>query len=141
MLIIFVLTALVSGIGVWLVMRIAMKRSILDVPNERSSHTVPTPRGGGVAIAFTLLAAVFILRLADPVLISQKWVYAICGGGLVIAVIGWLDDCYSLPASLRFGVHFLAAAWAVWWLYPAGMPVTPHVDVPLAAGSGDTSIN
>ena len=43
--------------------RYALARSVIDVPNARSSHTVPTPRGGGVAIVLTfLLAAMLVAR-------------------------------------------------------------------------------
>ena len=41
----------------WFVMRLALRLAILDVPNERSSHELPTPRGGGVAIVFTVVGA------------------------------------------------------------------------------------
>lgn len=60
---IFVDSALLTGV----VRRYAESRAILDVPTDRSSHTVPTPRGGGVAIVFMVLLAVawlaFDLRL------------------------------------------------------------------------------
>ena len=41
--------------------RYALSRSLIDVPNQRSSHTIPTPRGGGVAIVLTFICALFFL--------------------------------------------------------------------------------
>lgn len=45
----------------WVLRRYALARSLMDVPNSRSSHSVPTPRGGGVAIVLSFLAAVPLL--------------------------------------------------------------------------------
>ncbi len=44
----------------WAVMRLAERRRLLDVPNERSSHNRPVPRGGGVAIVLTFMATVVV---------------------------------------------------------------------------------
>ena len=45
--------------------RYALTRSLLDIPNERSSHSVPTPRGGGVAIVLCFLLALPFLACFD----------------------------------------------------------------------------
>ncbi|MGB0129380.1 MAG: glycosyl transferase, partial [Rhodocyclaceae bacterium] len=44
--------------------RYALQRGVVDVPNDRSSHTSPTPRGGGVAIAVPFLASLLVWTLA-----------------------------------------------------------------------------
>ncbi|MGC7840696.1 MraY family glycosyltransferase [Pseudomonas wayambapalatensis] len=99
--------------------RYALAKSIIDIPNARSSHAVPTPRGGGVAIvvAFLLsLAAVALGQLADyPMLV------ALGGAGAAIAVIGFMDDHGHIAARWRLLGHFAAAAWALFWLggFPA----------------------
>ncbi len=50
--ILFYLTVCVLSFAItWLVRKIAIRKSIMDIPNNRSSHTVPTPRGGGLAVA------------------------------------------------------------------------------------------
>lgn len=46
----------VSGLLTGLLRRYALARSLLDTPNSRSSHVVPTPRGGGVAIVVTFVS-------------------------------------------------------------------------------------
>ncbi|RZK14581.1 MAG: glycosyl transferase, partial [Flavobacterium sp.] len=39
----------------------ALNKNIIDTPNERSSHSIPTPRGGGVAVVVSYLIVLFIL--------------------------------------------------------------------------------
>ncbi len=82
---------------------------VMDHPNARSLHSVPVPRAGGVAIlvAFFVgmgMIAFFLNAAVSPVLL-------ICA--LLIAVVSFLDDCYSLSAALRFFIHFCAAAFLV----------------------------
>ncbi len=91
---------------------------LLDIPNERSSHSVPTPRGGGLAIAFTVLGGV--LLAAARGWIAWDLALALSGGGTMIAAVGWIDDHRDLSALTRFAVQFFAAAWAMFWL--GGLP-------------------
>lgn len=100
------------------VRRYALRRGILDVPNARSSHAVTTPRGGGFAIVVVLVASLIVSALRG--LVSIEIAAAICGGGLVVAAVGWLDDRHGLPAVLRAVVQGLAALWALYWL--GGLP-------------------
>ena len=102
-----------------LLRRYALARSLLDVPNARSSHSLPTPRGGGVAIvvAFLLgLCVAFFTGLG----IAAELFYALLGAGLGIALLGFLDDHGHIAARWRLLGHFLAAAWALYWL--GGLP-------------------
>ena len=92
----------------------ALRRSLLDIPNDRSSHSVPTPRGGGVAIAVTLAVGMAVLGLIG--LVPAKLVWALLGGGILVAGIGWWDDHRHVPPRWRAAVHVLAALWAVYCL-------------------------
>jgi Fuc2NAc and GlcNAc transferase len=98
--------------------RLAMRHGILDHPNERSSHSEPTPRGGGLAIVIS--ASFAIAGLAFRHLIDPALAVTVTGGGLLIAATGILDDRRSLPAGIRIFAHVAAAAWAVYML--GGMP-------------------
>jgi glycosyltransferase WbpL len=96
----------------------ALRRSVLDVPNERSAHAVPLPRGGGIAIAFTLFVSLAGVGLRG--LLPFPCLCAWLGGGVLVAAVGWLDDHRPVPAGWRVLVHALAALWAVSWL--GGLP-------------------
>jgi Fuc2NAc and GlcNAc transferase len=91
---------------------------LLDIPNERSSHSRPTPRGGGLAIAVTALGGVIIAAMLGW--IDWNLALALSGGGAMIATVGFVDDHRSLPALTRFAVQFLSAGWAMYWL--GGLP-------------------
>lgn len=106
--------ALSAGLT-WGARRHALRRGMLDVPNHRSSHEVPTPRGGGVGFVVVVLAGTLALALAVPSARPLAW--ALLGGGAV-AGVGWLDDRVSLPASRRLVLHGLAAVWALAWIGP-----------------------
>jgi len=103
----FVLSYLwTAGILDW-----ARRKRILDIPNNRSSHSVPTPRGAGLAIA-GLVIGLWLVYLPvahrfDTVFLE----YAV--GGLLVATMGWLDDVGSVWRSARFAVHSIAAAIAM----------------------------
>lgn len=111
-----------AGAASWLltgaVRRYALARALMDVPNERSSHTVPTPRGGGLAIAVVFLAGVAAAGLAGVV--PPRVAAAMLGGGILVGGVGLVDDHRSISARTRLVVHFLAAAWTLGWL--GGLP-------------------
>ncbi len=91
-----------------LITRTARKRAllnnVLDVPNERSSHTVPMPRGGGIAIVLTATLTFGALVLFK--VIPLDVFVALAGGGIAIAAVGFVDDHHHLSATARLAVHF-----------------------------------
>ncbi len=91
---------------------------LLDVPNERSSHSSPTPRGGGLAIAVTALGGIVIFAMLNW--IDWNLAIALAGGGAMIATVGWVDDHKDLPALTRFAVQFISAGWGLYWI--GGLP-------------------
>jgi UDP-N-acetylmuramyl pentapeptide phosphotransferase/UDP-N-acetylglucosamine-1-phosphate transferase len=89
----------------------AESRELLDLPNERSSHIHPTPRGGGLVLVAVVL---FFGACLAAMTFSYLHIYAYFAiGALLIATISWFDDLHSLPTSLRLSVHILAAVVAV----------------------------
>lgn len=93
----------------------ALSRSMLDIPNARSSHSVPTPRGGGVAIVVSFLVGlVTLVVLGAGVPLAVFWALLGAGGG--IAVLGFLDDHGHIAARWRLLGHFLAALLALYLL-------------------------
>lgn len=105
-LIAFILITAVAYFGVEFVREWLMKRRVIDLPNERSSHSVPTPRGGGLIIVIITLAVALV-----SLFIAQEWktglVFVIVGS--FVAWIGWQDDIRSLSPKLRFLLQGLAA--------------------------------
>lgn len=95
----------------------AIRRQILAIPNERSSHTLPTPSGGGLAITAISLAGWFCYSLLHQTVTTAQ--LAILVGGILIALISWLDDLYTMPTLVRLGIHSLAGLIAIggigWW--------------------------
>ena len=112
-----VLVAMAGG-ATWIltgaVRRYAVAKSVLDVPNRRSSHSMPTPRGGGLAIAVITLGGIAILSAMAWIPLSVA--VALFGGGLAVVVTGWIDDRVGVSAGIRGLVHLGAAGWAVYWL-------------------------
>jgi Fuc2NAc and GlcNAc transferase len=98
--------------------RYALARSLMDIPNGRSSHSVPTPRGGGVAIVLSFLAALPLLALVGVLAWPVMW--ALLGAGGWVAVVGFLDDHGHIAARWRLLAHFIGAGWALGWL--GGLP-------------------
>ncbi|CAI8797848.1 Fuc2NAc and GlcNAc transferase [Pseudomonas sp. IT-P100] len=96
----------------------ALHRRIIDIPNARSSHTTPTPRGGGLAIVITFLAAIPFFAWGN--LISWQTIIALGGAGALVAIIGFMDDHGHIPARWRLLGHFSASIWALFWI--GGLP-------------------
>lgn len=102
----------------WVLRRYALRSDLIDVPNARSSHTVPTPRGGGVAIVCCLLVALPVLAWRE--LITWTLMWGLWGGGFTVAMVGFLDDHGHVPARWRLLGHFAAAVWVLFWF--GGLP-------------------
>jgi UDP-N-acetylmuramyl pentapeptide phosphotransferase/UDP-N-acetylglucosamine-1-phosphate transferase len=109
---IFALLVFCSYLGIRLIRKYAEHRRILDYPGERSSHVVPTARGGGLGIVLLVLGTgVWFLFEAG---FNQRLIYVL--GGAVIAWLGWRDDLQPLSPQLRFIVQGLVAAISIWGL-------------------------
>jgi len=103
-------SACLASVGLTaVVLRLATRLRVIDVPNQRSSHTAPTPRGGGLAIVLVMLATSLALawRFAD---VRFFWL-----AGLIAALgwLGWRDDRASLPVFTRLSAQLIAAVAAV----------------------------
>lgn len=96
--------ALVAG---WL--KFGPGRSLLAVPNERSSHHQPTPTGGGVAVV-----AVLLIVLVGYFALGVHWAGWLASGGLVIALLGLADDVVELSARLRIIIQWAVVGVVLW---------------------------
>jgi len=113
---------LLAGLGSWaltgFLRRYALAKSLIDIPNARSSHTIPTPRGGGLAIVIVFLIGLPILWAHQA--ISWQSMSSLLGAGIIVALVGFLDDHGHIPARWRLLAHFCAAVWGLFWL--GGLP-------------------
>ncbi len=101
------------------VRRYALKKDLLDIPNARSSHSIPTPRGGGLSIIVVLLlSAVVSMYPADAPL---QLLISLTLTTLAFALLGWQDDKHDLPASIRFLFQLLIAAVFTAWMARYGI--------------------
>ena len=91
---------------------------LLDQPNARSSHSQPTPRGGGLSFVVVTLA------FSAIAFFSGQWlpVTALPVLAAPLAVVGLIDDRHNLPASWRFGMQLVTAT-LVFGLSPLGQRV------------------
>jgi len=103
-----------------MIRRYAVSRSLLDVPNDRSSHKAPTPRGGGAAIVIAFIFPLIFGWSSGGV--DANIVFAVSGAGLLVAVIGFWDDHEHVSIKWRLLVHILASIWAVFWIYQSENP-------------------
>lgn len=94
----------VAGVGA--LIQILRRRAILAHPNERSSHTIPTPHGGGIAV----VAVIAILWGWRAVASGDIWLGAVLAAALGLAAVSWIDDLRSLPPVTRLMAQGLAVA-------------------------------
>ncbi len=96
--------------------RESFSEQLLDVPNDRSSHTQPTPRGGGlgfiIAFAITSAIAIFFASPSSPSLqLLPLWLTLI-----PLAIVGLIDDRQGVPSSIRYLVQLAVAGMATFYI-------------------------
>jgi len=107
-----------SLVGNFFYPRVALRLHIHAVPNYRSLHPEITPRGAGIVVAAANLMAVAIgCRLG---IVTQSQFLVFFAGGLAVALVGFADDKFDLPAKQRLAVQIGAALWILFW--SGGMP-------------------
>mgnify|MGYP000185691857 CR=1 FL=1 len=109
----YALVTLILIIASFIYLKLAIKYKIIDKPNERSSHTKITVRGGG--IIFTIAILLFYLFN------DYQYPYFLLGV-LIISIISFLDDILTLSSKIRFPFQFLSVFLI---LYQIGFPFSP----------------
>ncbi|CAN7565770.1 hypothetical protein LJR016_004108 [Devosia sp. LjRoot16] len=130
--------ALVSFLTAWFIMRRGARLGLMQQPNGRSSHVVPTPGGGGVGIVAGgsiagLLMALLLPWLGVPVIMA----------GILLAFIGYADDKRPIAARWRLGAQVLlmGAIVAVLPIDQLGLPVPESVLLVILTLGGALWIN
>ncbi|WMN16067.1 glycosyltransferase family 4 protein [Pseudomonas piscis] len=114
----------------WGIRSYAISRNIMDVPNSRSSHLVPTPRGGGGAFVCVFLLMLPVVTYVEALPLEQ--VVGIGGAGMIAAIVGLIDDHRPVAVHWRLLGHFAAAVWAVLCL--GGLPPLYFLSVTIDFG-------
>ncbi|MBN1679780.1 MAG: glycosyltransferase family 4 protein [Anaerolineae bacterium] len=117
-------TVVLSYFLVYAIKKWATTRRILDIPNYRSSHTLPVPRGGGWGIVLVVLGGSLVYGFWHGDVWDRLLPYLL--GVSLIVIISWIDDTRFLRAHIRLLVHLISAAIAV-----VGLGYWQQVDLPV----------
>ncbi len=122
MFLLFIVVLLAASLLTGLIRHYALSRKVLDVPNQRSSHTVPTARGGGLAIVLAFFASCLFLFLTQR--LDTRW-FAALSSTLLVAIIGFCDDHAHVAARWRLLTHMAAALLAMYFLNGLSLVLIP----------------
>ena len=121
----YVLASFLSTFALtYMFMKYALYKGVIDVPNHRSSHSQPTPRGAGVAIVIVFIFFISILSFRHN--ISNEYVLSLILGAGIVAGVGFWDDLSHIKARWRFIIHCIAAVLSLWVL--PSLPGLPFFD-------------
>lgn len=112
-LMLFISCAGLGAAGAWLIAGIPFREHLLDTPNERSSHTELTPRGGGVGILAAFIAAGFTLRIPTTFLFAA----------VLISIVSFYGDYIRISVRFRLAVQLFAV---VLFLFPLLHRLSEH---------------
>ncbi|MCT7610739.1 glycosyltransferase family 4 protein [Aliarcobacter butzleri] len=110
---IYIILLLISFLLTYFIKNYMIKKSLVASVNERSSHTVPTPHGGGIAIAITWFIGLFYLFFIGQ--IENNLFYALLFGA-VISIVSFFDDIYELSPKLRLIIQAIVAIGGLYFL-------------------------
>lgn len=110
---IYIVLVLISFFLTYFIKNYMIKKSFVASVNERSSHTVPTPHGGGIAIAITWFIGLFYLFFIGQ--IEENLFYALLFGA-VISIVSFFDDIYELSPKLRLIIQAIVAIGGLYFL-------------------------
>lgn len=110
---IYIVLLLISFLLTYFIKNYMIKKSLVVSVNERSSHTVPTPHGGGISIAITWFIGLFYLHFIGQ--IENNLFYALLLGA-VISIVSFFDDIYELSPKLRLIIQAIVAIGGLYFL-------------------------
>ena len=111
-------TLVASAVVCVVTLRALLRWAVIDLPNERSSHTRPTPRGGGLGFMVVVLVAWTLLSLAGGAHATPP----VIAGATAIATISFVDDLRGVPLAARFAVQ-VAAVFLALTTFPSNTPI------------------
>jgi UDP-N-acetylmuramyl pentapeptide phosphotransferase/UDP-N-acetylglucosamine-1-phosphate transferase len=115
-----------SFIFTYLIRIYAVRNKMEVIPNERSLHDMPTPKGGGIAIVLTWYIGISMLFFAG--IIESALFFALLSG-LLLAVVSLIDDIRGLKPIIRLIVQFITAIMAFWFLKGLRPLIMPEINI------------
>lgn len=97
--------AAISHGSIRLLIPVLKRKQLLDIPNQRSNHTAPTPRGAGIVLIPLLMLSILVIAMLLPPSPIQQQLTVLAIALLVLCVLGWRDDIRALPARIRLLVQ------------------------------------
>ena len=107
LLILSIVFIIISVITTSFIRDFSIKKNLLDIPNNRSSHTVPKPKGGGIAIIIPFLITILVLFFCE--MIDVAITKSLITGLIFVALVGLVDDYKNLSATVRMIVYLISA--------------------------------
>ena len=110
---IYIILFLLSFALTYLIKNYYIKNALLEEVNERSSHTVPTPHGGGIALSITWFTGIIYLNINNQ--IEPNLFYALLVGA-IISIVSFFDDLYNLTPKVRLIAQAVVAFGGLYFL-------------------------
>lgn len=110
----------------YIIRKLALKHSILDLPNTRSIHKDPTPRGGGLAIVITWYLGISLLFLLERI-DTSLYMALMCGA--LLAIVSFIDDIINLKPVIRLLIQFITALGAFFFLGQLRPLIIPSIEI------------
>jgi len=108
-----IILGVISFILTYFIRQFALKYKLIDVPNERSSHNVPTPKGGGVAIVISWFLGITVLFFMGYV---EDSLYFALLSGIILSVVSLIDDFINVKPFIRLIFQFITVIIAFYFL-------------------------
>lgn len=112
----FIAAFFFTAVGMLPLLRLLRKKAILDHPNERSSHAVPTPKGAGLLLIPVVSVIWCVLSLVPGGIDFPSDVPEIALLAILLCGFSWIDDIRGLSALLRLVAHAISAGLGLWLL-------------------------
>lgn len=119
LLLLFFIALVASWVITYLIRRWAIKKRLLDMPNQRSYHTKITPLGGGLAIVACWYSCIVALHFLSPGMMTENLVFALMPGVLLV-MLGIRDDAHQLSPLFRLFIQTLTVGISMYIL--GGLP-------------------
>ena len=108
-----IILGVISFILTYFIRQFALKYKLIDVPNERSSHNAPTPKGGGIAIVISWFLGITILFFVGYV---EDSLYFALLSGIILSVVSLIDDFIDVKPFIRLIFQFITVIIAFYFL-------------------------